>query len=116
MFVRPQDTHHIMKRHIIITIGSLAAAFAMLGCAHTKPVTTSTPIVIKIAADGTLAVDGQQCAWAQLADKLKTEQYGRSADVTIYAAKKARYSDVTAALDACKTAGLEKFSLRAADQ
>ena len=105
-----------MKKHITVTIGSLAAALALLGCAHTKPVTASTPIVIKIAADGTLAVDGQQCAWAQLADKLKTEQYRKSAAVIIYTAKGTRYSDVTAAFDACKTAGLEKFSVRAADQ
>jgi len=105
-----------MKKHTIITIGCLAAAFALLGCAHTKPMTASTPIVIKIAADGTLAVDGQQCAWAQLADKLKTEQYRKSAGVTICAAKETRWSDITAACDACKTAGLEKLSMQTANQ
>ena len=101
-----------MKKHIIITIGCLAAVFTLLGYAHTKPVTARAPIVISIAADGALAVDGKQCAWAQLADKLKTEQYRKSAGVKICAAKVTRYSDVTAALDACKTAGIEKFSVQ----
>ena len=101
-----------MKRHIIITMGCLAAVFTLLGCAHTKPVTAGTPVVISIAADGTLAVDGQQCAWAQLADKLRAEQYRKSAGVTICAAKETRFSDVTAALDACKTTGLEKPSVQ----
>ena len=100
-----------MKKNIT-TIVCLAVALTLLGCAHTKPVTASTPIIISIATNGTLAIDGQQCAWAQLADKLRSEQYRRSAGVTIQADKMTSFSDVNAAMEACKTAGLEKTSLR----
>jgi biopolymer transport protein ExbD len=105
-----------MKRHIIVTIGCLAAVFTLLGCAHTKAVTASTPVVVKIAADGSLAVDGQQCAWAQLADKLKTQQYRKSAGVTLCAAKQTRWSDVTAVQDACNAAGFEIRAMQPASQ
>jgi biopolymer transport protein ExbD len=95
-----------MKKHIITIIGCLAVVFTLLGCSHTKPLAARTPIVISIAADGTLAIDGQQCAWEQLADRLRSEQYRQSAGVTIQADKKTRFSDVIAVVEACKAAGM----------
>jgi biopolymer transport protein ExbD len=95
-----------MNKHIVATVGWSIVAFSLLGCTHPKPVTASTPIVISIAADGALAVDGRRCAWSELADKLQSEAYRKSTGVTIRADRKTRFSDILAALEACKIAGI----------
>jgi RNA polymerase sigma factor (sigma-70 family) len=77
-----------------------------------KPVTAGTPIVISITADGVLAVDGQQCAWDQLADRLQSAQYQEADGIVIRAANETPMNKLAAATEVCKAIGFEKILLQ----
>lgn len=85
----------------------LIAALALCGCARPKPIAATTPIIINIAADGMLAVDGRVCEPAELTARLRAESHRKSAGVTIFSARKTSCSCGNNAIEACEEANLK---------
>jgi biopolymer transport protein ExbD len=94
----------MMKKHIITSIGYVAAILALTGCAHTKP------IVVGIAPDGALTVGGRPCSETQLVARLSELGARNHHGAVIRADKSAPLTQVTTVMNACKAAGVQPVS------
>jgi biopolymer transport protein ExbD len=105
-----------MKKQIISTIGCVAMACAVAGCAHTTKSMARNdgqqPVAISIAHDGTLSVGGEQCPPDQLSARLSELAAQKNGAVKIEADQDASYKQLVAVTDACKAAGVRQVFVR----
>jgi biopolymer transport protein ExbD len=106
-----------MKKHLIKTIGCIAAAITFAGCLHSPNTTAQEdrqqPVAISIAPNGELSVAGEQCRQSELTGRLTELAAKRQTAVLVRADARAPYTQVVAVMDACKAAGMQQVSLAA---